>query len=271
MTSAPADIALIGGTGFYRFLDDAEEVEVETPYGPPSAKVSLATLDGVRVAFLPRHGTDHRYLPSEVPYAANLWALRSLGARRVIAFNTVGSLQPEIRRGDFVFCDQFVDRTYGRKVSAYSGRDGAHVSLADPYCPTLRPALYDAVAGLPYRFHPTGTVVVIEGPRFSTRAESLWFTQMGWGVVNMTQFPEVAIARELELCYANLSYVTDYDVAAKEIVGEEGEAVSHAMVVREFSLNSDTIVEVVRTLVAAAPPTDDCSCRTALANARFAR
>jgi 5'-methylthioadenosine phosphorylase len=266
-----ADIALIGGTGFYRFLEDAEEVAVDTPYGPPSADISLANLDGVRVAFLPRHGTDHQFLPSEVPYAANLWALRSLGARRVIGFNTVGSLQPEIRRGDFVFCDQFVDRTSGRQVTAYQGRDGVHISAAEPYCPTLRPALYEAVQSLPYRFHPGGTVVVIEGPRFSTRAESAWFTQMGWGIVNMTQFPEVAIARELELCYANLSYVTDYDVAAKEIVGEEGEAVSHAMVVREFSLNSQAIVDVVRALVAAAPPTDDCSCRTALANARLAR
>lgn len=266
------DIALIGGTGFYTFLD-GESVEVDTPYGAPSSPITIATVCDRRVAFLPRHGRSHQFLPSEVPYQANLWALRSLGARRVIAFNTVGSLQPDIRRGDFVFCDQFVDRTSGRSVSAFRGREGVHISTADPYCPTLRPALYGAVRQLPLRFHPAGTVVVIEGPRFSTRAESRWFTAMGWHVINMTQFPEVAIARELELCYANLSFVTDYDTAAKEVVAglEQAAPVSHAMVVRQFNLSESAIQQVVETLVGAAPHTDDCSCRTALKEARIAQ
>jgi 5'-methylthioadenosine phosphorylase len=267
------DIALIGGTGFYTFFGDSESVEVETPYGQPSAPVTVSEVCGRRVAFLPRHGRCHEFLPSEVPYQANLWALRSLGARRVIAFNTVGSLQPDIRRGDFVFCDQFVDRTSGRPVSAFNGGQGVHISSADPYCPTLRPALYEAVRHLPLRFHPAGTVVVIEGPRFSTRAESQWFTSMGWHVVNMTQYPEVAIARELELCYANLSFVTDYDIAAKEVVAgqEQATPVSHAMVVRQFNLNESAIQQVVEVLVGAAPDTEGCTCRTALEEARIAR
>ena len=270
-----AEIGIVGGTGFYHFFADSEEIEVDTPYGRPSAPISIATVEGKRVAFVPRHGRHHEFLPSEVPYRANLAALKSCGADRIIAFNTVGSLQLRIRKGDFVFCDQFVDRTAGRVDSIFSGPRGAHISTADPYCPTLRGAAIEAIKDLPWRFHPNGTVVVIQGPRFSTRAESRWFTQMGWEVVNMTQYPEVAIARELELCYMNLSYVTDYDVAAKEIVASDSlngsQPVSHAMVIREFSLNEGAIERVVRTLVASAPNSDTCTCRGALVDARVAR
>ncbi len=267
-----AEIGIIGGTGFYHFFTGAQDIDVETPYGIPSASVSIATVDGRSVAFIPRHGREHQFLPPAVPYMANLWALRSLGVRQVIGFNTVGSLQPDVRRGDFVFCDQFIDRTNGRADSIFTGSDGAHISTAHPYCPSMRDAATKAVGVLPQRFHHRGTVVVIQGPRFSTYAESKWYTSMGWDVINMTQYPEVALAREFEMCYMNLSYVTDYDVAAKEIVVDEtADAVSHALVIREFSLNGANIEQVIKTLVGAIPATDGCSCRTALTNARVAR
>jgi 5'-methylthioadenosine phosphorylase len=265
-------LGIIGGTGFYRFFGEAKELPVTTPYGDPSAPVSVADVAGRQVAFLPRHGVHHQYLPSEVPYAANLWALRSLGARQVLAFNTVGSLQPHIRRGDFVFADQFVDRTSSRRSTIFTGPDGAHISTASPYCERMRALAVRAVDHLPGTFHPAGTVVVIEGPRFSTRAESHWFTQMGWHIVNMTQFPEVAIARELEMCYANMSYVTDYDVAAKEVAALEGATpVTHALVIREFSLGERRIEEVVEAMIAGLPSAEDCSCWHALDEARVAR
>lgn len=266
------EIGIIGGTGFYRFFEHAEDTEVKTPYGSTSAPISLATVDGRSVGFVPRHGRHHQFLPTEVPYKANLWALRSLGAKHIMGFNTVGSLQPHVRRGDFVFCDQFVDRTSGRDDSLFRGLEGAHISTAQPYCPRLRDAAIEAAKALPFRFHPSGTVVVIQGPRFSTRAESKWFTQMGWDVVNMTQYPEVVLARELETCYFNVSYVTDYDVAAKEIAAaEEVEPVSHAMVIREFSLNELRIDQLVKTLITAMPRGGGCSCQSALEGSRVAR
>lgn len=267
-----ADIGIIGGTGFYRFFADSTDRTVATPFGETSAPLSLATVSGRSVAFIPRHGRCHEHLPSEVPYRANLWAMRSLGVRQVIAFNTVGSLQQHIRRGDFVLANQFVDRTSGRPDTIFHGPDGAHISSAEPYCETMRAAATAALARMQESFHPEGTVVVIQGPRFSTRAESRWFTQMNWDIVNMTQYPEVAIARELELCYMNLSYVTDYDVAAKEIASADPCApVSHALVLKEFSLNESRIERVVNALVAAMPDSGACPCRSALDGARVGR
>lgn len=220
------------------------------------------------IAFLPRHGRKHEYLPSEVPYRANLWALRELGVRQIIAFNTVGSLQPSYRRGDFVLVDQFVDRTWGRPDSFFGNGKGAHVSSADPYCPRLRELAREALADGVGTVHPTGTVVVIQGPRFSTRAESAWFTSQGWHLVNMTQYPEVVLARELELCYMNLSYITDYDVAAREIVmSEEAEVVSHQEVVRQFNLEATRVQEAVTRMISAFPEEADCSCRHAMEGA----
>ncbi|MEU6267976.1 S-methyl-5'-thioadenosine phosphorylase [Saccharopolyspora shandongensis] len=261
-----ASIALIGGTGFYRFLDDSTDVEVDTPYGKPSAPISIAEVAGRRVAFLPRHGRNHDFLPSELPYRANLWALKQLGVRQVVAFNTVGSLQREYRKGDFVLVDQFVDRTWGRPDSYFSGGDtSAHISSAHPYCERMRGLAYETLTGLGTRVHRNGTVVVIQGPRFSTAAESKWFSGQGWHLVNMTQFPEVVLARELELCYSNVSYITDYDVAAKEVAGdEESEVVSHAGVLKAFNANSEHVLDMVRGLVGALPEDVDCACRHAL-------
>lgn len=263
-------IAIIGGTGFYDFLDGSQDVTNSTPYGEPSAPISIATVSGREVAFLPRHGRNHNFLPHEVPYRANLWALKQLGVKQVIAFNTVGSLQPEYRKGDFVLVDQFVDRTSGRSDTYFSGNVGAHISSADPYCPRLRETAAKALVGADATVHPSGTVVVIQGPRFSTRAESRWFSGQGWHLVNMTQYPEVVLARELELCYSNLSYITDYDVAAAEVVGQEGqaEAVTHHGVLSAFSADSARVLDIVRRLVEAVPDDVECGCLSALAGAR---
>lgn len=261
-------IGIIGGTGFYDYFDDFEEVVVETPYGPPSSALSVSQIAGRRIAFVPRHGRDHEFLPANVPYKANLWALRELGATSVLGFNTVGSLQPSVRKGDFVLCDQFVDRTSGRPDTFFDGPGGAHVSTAEPYCAGMRAAALEVLGERPETFHPHGTVVVIQGPRFSTRAESAWYSQMGWHVINMTQYPEVTLARELELCYLNVSYVTDYDVAAKEVVAEADEPVSHAMVIREFKNRERVIGEVLRSLIPAFDVGESCPCRSALAGAR---
>ncbi|GIF15717.1 S-methyl-5'-thioadenosine phosphorylase [Actinoplanes teichomyceticus] len=268
MSQAQASIALIGGTGFYRFIDSAGEVTVETPYGKPSAPISIAEVAGHSVAFLPRHGRNHDFLPSEVPYRANLWALKELGVRQVLAFNTVGSLQRDYRKGDFVLVDQFVDRTRRRQDTFFSGTQAAHISSATPYCARMREIAAKALTGADATVHPAGTVVVIEGPRFSTTAESRWFSQQGWHLVNMTQYPEVVLARELELCYANLSYITDYDVAAADVTdGERAEAVSHAGVLQAFSADSSRVMDIVQRIVGALPAQTDCGCQHALQGA----
>jgi 5'-methylthioadenosine phosphorylase len=201
-------VGVFGGSGFYRFLDDVEEVAVDTPYGPPSARLRLGEIDGKRVAFMPRHGDDHRLPPHRINYRANVWAMRQVGVRRILGPSACGSLKPELGPGTFVVCDQFVDRTGGREDTFYDGPQTTHVSAADPYCPDLSRVLAEAddavVRG--------GTVVVVQGPRFSTRAESRSFAAAGWDLVNMTQYPEAWLARELGLCYANLMLVTDYDV-----------------------------------------------------------
>ncbi|GLZ37108.1 S-methyl-5'-thioadenosine phosphorylase [Actinokineospora sp. NBRC 105648] len=262
-------IAIIGGTGFYEFLEGAEQVTMSTPYGETSAPISVAEVAGKSVAFVPRHGNNHDYLPADVPYRANLWALKELGVRQTVAFNTVGSLQPDYRKGDFVLADQFVDRTWGRADTFFSGDTGAHISSAEPYCGRIRTLAHEALQGADATVHPSGTVVVIQGPRFSTRAESKWFSSQGWHLVNMTQYPEVVLARELELCYANLSYITDYDVAAAEVVGaERADIVSHHNVLKAFNADSDRVLDIVRRIVAALPEETACPCRSALAEAR---
>lgn len=264
-----ATIAIIGGTGFYKFLDGAEDIEVSTPYGKTSAPLSIATVSGRDVVFLPRHGRNHDHLPAEVPYRANLWALREVGARQIVAFNTVGSLQREYRKGDFVLVDQFVDRTWGRQDTYFSGSTAAHISSAEPYCGRMRELAREALAQTDAAVHPSGTVVVIQGPRFSTVAESRWFSSQGWHLVNMTQYPEVVLARELELCYANLSYITDYDVAAAEVVGQEhAEVVSHANVLKAFNTDSGRVLGIVQRLVESLPYAVDCTCQNALDGAR---
>src|ERR671925_1011663 len=235
-----AEIGIFGGSGFYSFLEDVEEVELDTPYGRPSAPIAIGEIGGKRVAFLPRHGQNHELPPGQIPYRANVWAMKELGVRRIIGPNASGALTREPELGEFVVCDQFVDRTSGRADTFYDGPETTHVSAADPYCPDLRRLLVETAGELGIKVRDGGTVVVIQGPRFSTRAESQWFQAMGWDVINMTAYPEGYLARELELCYANISMVTDHDV------GVEGtEPVSHEAVIRVFQENNERLRELL--------------------------
>jgi 5'-methylthioadenosine phosphorylase len=204
-------IGVFGGSGFYRFLDDVAEMPVATPYGPPSAPVRVGTIEGVDVAFMPRHGDDHRLPPHRINYRANVWAMKEVGVRRIIGPCACGSLKRDLEPGTFVICDQFVDRTHARESTFYDGPQTAHVSAADPYCKELSALLADAGREEGIAVVEGGTVLIVQGPRFSTRAESRWFSESGFDVINMTQYPECWLARELELCYANVSLVTDYD------------------------------------------------------------
>jgi 5'-methylthioadenosine phosphorylase len=256
--SATAEVAVIGGSGFYELLSEATEHVVETPYGAPSAPVAIGTLAGRSVAFLPRHGPGHTLPPHLIPYRANLWALRQLGVTRVLAPCAAGSLRPDVHPGDFVVCDQLVDRTWGRADTYFEGPVVHHATFADPYCPELRQAAQDALVQAGARAHPTGTVVVVQGPRFSTRAESRWFRAAGWDVVNMTQYPEAALARELGLCYSGLALVTDYDTGVE---GQESiEAVSMDAVLAVLSRMVDTVRQVLGATVETIPATPGCSC-----------
>jgi 5'-methylthioadenosine phosphorylase len=260
-----AEIGVFGGSGFYSLLEDAEEIEVDTPYGKPSAPVTIGDVSGKRVAFLPRHGRGHELPPHEIPYLANVWALKDLGVRRIIGPNASGALKAELGLGEFVVCDQFVDRTSGRKDTFYDGPETTHVSAADPYCPDLRRLLVETAGELGIKARDGGTVVVIQGPRFSTRSESRWFQEMGWDVINMTAYPEGYLARELELCYANISMVTDHDV------GVEGAApVSHEQVVRVFTENNERLRELLLAVIPKIPPQpEEHLCATALRGARL--
>ena len=261
----PVRVGVFGGSGFYSFLDDVEEIPVDTPYGTPSAPVSVGTVAGRRVAFVPRHGVKHEFPPHTVPYRANVWALKELGVERVFGPTAVGSLQPGVRPGHFVVSDQLVDRTSGRVATFYDGPVTTHVSFADPYCPVLREVALKSAEDQGVTVHARGTVVVIEGPRFSTRAESRFYAQQGWEVINMTQFPEALLARELEMCYANISLVTDYDVG----VEGEIEAVSNDEVMRVFQENLGRLRDLLFSAVERLPEGRECPCGTALANARF--
>ena len=220
---ARADVGVFGGSGFYEFLDEVEEHEIDTPYGPPAAPVTIGTLGEVRVAFIPRHGRAHEFPPHAVPYRANVAAMRALGVRALLAPFAAGSLQPTIHPGDFVVVDQFVDRTSGRAETFYDTFDDGptHVSLADPYDAGLRAELVAAADELGITVHDGGTVVVVQGPRFSTRAESAWFRAQGWHVVNMTQHPEAALACEAGISYAAVALVTDYDTGLEGMPGVE--------------------------------------------------
>ncbi|HEU5307878.1 MAG TPA: S-methyl-5'-thioadenosine phosphorylase [Acidimicrobiia bacterium] len=256
-----ADIGVFGGSGFYTFLDDAETVRVETPWGAPSAPVTVARVAGVDVAFLPRHGVHHELPAHRVDYRANVAAMRALGVRAVLAPFAAGSLRPDLRPGDLVVVDQLVDRTQGREDTYHDHfADGPeHVSLADPYDHDLRQVLLRAARTEGATAHDGGTVVVINGPRFSTRAESRWFARMGWDLVNMTQYPEAALAREAGIAYAGLALVTDYDTG---LIGDDGVApVTQDQVFAMFEANLERLRRVlvraasVLATRSAAPPT----------------
>lgn len=244
-------LAVIGGSGFYTFFDkDARSISVDTPYGAPSGAITVGRVGRHEVAFLPRHGANHQFSPHSVPYRANMWALRALGVRRVFAPCAVGSLTPELGPGSMVVPDQLVDRTSAR-ADTYFDSGGIHVGFADPYCPTLRAAateLPGVVDG--------GTMVVIQGPRFSTRAESRWFAAQGFTLVNMTGYPEAVLARELEMCYAAIALVTDLDAGI-----EAGAGVRAVDVFAEFERNMVPFKQLVReALESAADAAEERTC-----------
>ena len=241
-------LAVIGGSGFYNFFGpNSHRIEVATPYGEPSSAITIGDVGGRTVAFVPRHGRNHEFSPHTVPYRANMWALRSLGVRRVFGPCAVGSLTPDLGPGSVVVPDQLVDRTSGR-AQTYFDNGGIHVSFADPYCTELRSAAIrsDVVDG--------GTMVVIEGPRFSTRAESTWYAAQGWTLVNMTGYPEAVLARELEMCYAAIALVTDLDAGL-----EAGTGVTTVDVFSEFERNLPHFKTLVQAAIEAVTGDDTCS------------
>ena len=254
-----ADIGVFGGSGFYSFLDNVEEVEIDTPYGKPSDKIAIAVYEGKKVAFLPRHGKNHQYPPHMVPYRANLYAMKQLGVKKIIGPTASGSLQPYIKPGDFVVCDQFVDRTWGRKDTYYDGPETKHISSAYPYCPELRKLAIETGKSLGITIHEKGTVVVIQGPRFSTVAESRWFSKMGWEVINMTQYPECYLARELGICYVNIALITDYDAGLEG--RDDIRPVTHEAVLKVFNENNEKVKAMLFEMIKKIDPKDDkCGC-----------
>jgi 5'-methylthioadenosine phosphorylase len=258
-----AEIGIFGGSGFYEFLSDVSEVRVATPFGEPSATPVIGEVGGKRVAFIPRHGRSHEFPPAQIPYRANVWAMKELGVRRIIGPCASGALRADLSLGEFVVCDQLIDRTWGRADTFYEGPVTTHVSAADPYCPDLRRILVETGRELGIPVRDGGTVVVIQGPRFSTRAESQWFQAANGTVINMTAYPEGYLARELELCYANISMVTDHDVG----VGG-AEPVSHETVLEVFQQNNARLRELLFAAVPKIGPQPDDLCASALDGAR---
>jgi 5'-methylthioadenosine phosphorylase len=244
-----ADIGIFGGSGFYSLLDDVREAKVDTPYGAPSDSVFLAMVAGRRVAFMPRHGRRHTIPPHKVNYRANVWAMRSLGVQAVISPCAAGSLQRHVEPGHFVVSDQFVDRTSGRADTFFDGPIVSHVSSAEIYDPILRGIALDVIREHGITVHDGGTVVVIQGPRFSTRSESKWFSDAGWEVINMTQYPEAYLCRELGMAVVNIALITDYDAG----VLEGTEAVTAHDVLEVFEQNAERIRKVVLDMVGRFP------------------
>lgn len=260
-----AEIGVIGGSGLYDpgILESMERVKVYTPYGEPSDDITVGMMGDKKVAFLPRHGKGHRIPPHMINYRANIWALESMGVRWVMAVSAVGSLQDEYKPGDIVVPDQFIDMTKARSYTFFDGPRVAHVSMADPFCDQLREELISTTRGLGYSVHDHGTYICIEGPRFSTRAESRLWRSWGAHIVGMTLIPEVNLACEAQMCYAMLSLVTDYDVwAERPVTAEE--------VTRTMNENVEMAKDVLVNAVYRLPSTPDpnrCSCCEALKTA----
>jgi 5'-methylthioadenosine phosphorylase len=267
--AAPAErIAVIGGSGFYDFPDlaDRREVEVETPFGRPSDPIITGMLADRPVAFLARHGRGHRLGPSELPARANVYALKSVGVGRIISVNACGSMKESIAPLDVVIPDQLFDRTRSRPSTFFEGGIVAHVGFAEPFCSVLSDTLYRAAQTVGTRVHLGGTYVCIEGPQFSTRAESRIYRQWGVDVIGMTALPEARLAREAEICYAALAFATDYDVWH-----ESEEAVTVEMVVRVLLANVETGKQIIRTALPEVPVERTCPCSSALDGAIITR
>jgi 5'-methylthioadenosine phosphorylase len=260
--SMRAEIGIIGGTGFYdpQIIRNAKETRLNTPYGPPSDSIMIGELEGRKVAFIPRHGKKHTIRPTDVNSRANIHALKELGVQRILAPSTVGSLREEYRPGDVVFADQFIDRTTRREESFYTGSKVRHISVAEPMCPDLRKILMSVARKMRINYHRSGTYVCIEGPRFSTKAESRMFRSWGADVVGMTLVPECVLAREAEICYASIGTVTDYDVWKEH-------PVSASEVARTMKANIEKVKNIITETVAEIPKERTCECKDALKSA----
>ncbi|MEE9365315.1 MAG: S-methyl-5'-thioadenosine phosphorylase [Dehalococcoidales bacterium] len=259
-----AKIAVIGGSGLYDIegMKDIEEVDINTPFGKPSDKIVVGKLEGVGIAFLPRHGRGHRILPTEVPYRANIYALKSIGVERIIGINSVGSLKEEYKPNDLLIPDQLIDRTRGRVSTFFGEGIVAHIPFGEPFCPSLSQLVYGAAKDAGATAHQGGTYVVMEGPAFSTKAESLLYRSWGADVIGMTALPEAKLAREAEICYAVIACITDYDCWRR---GHD--AVTAEMIIGRLRQNVDTAKRIIKLAVQKVPPKRDCDCATALSTA----
>ena len=245
MAEELASIGIFGGSGFYKFLDNIEEYKIDTPYGETSDALMLGKIADKKVAFMPRHGRNHTIAPHKVNYRANVWAMREIGCKAVISPCAAGSLQKDVKPGDIVFCDQYVDRTSGRIDTFFEYNNIQHVSAADPYCPELRRVAIASAKKLGLPYHDKGTVVVIQGPRFNTKAESKFYTNQGWEVINMTQYPEVHLVKELGMRSLNISLITDYDAG----LVADCEPVSHQAVMKIFAENIEKLQKLLFMIV----------------------
>jgi 5'-methylthioadenosine phosphorylase len=256
-----AEFGVIGGSGLYdpKLLKNIQEIAVDTPYGKPSDVITVGELNGKTVAFLPRHGKKHTIRPTDVPARANIFALKKLGVKRILATSTVGSLKEEYHPGEIVFVDQFIDRTTRREESFYTIAEGkvCHISVAEPMCPELHKILIGVAKNLKLKMHETGTYVCIEGPRFSTKAESRMYRQWGADVVGMTLVPEVVLAREAEICYVNISTVTDYDVWKEHVVSVDE-------IISVMKNNMENLKRIIGEAVLKVPEVCTCGCGSAL-------
>src|SRR3989304_4042289 len=254
-----AEIGIIGGTGLYdpELLKNVEEVTVDTPYGAPSDAITIGELAGRRVAFLPRHAKKHTIRPTDINSRANIFALKKLGVQRILAPSAVGSLKEDYKPGDIAYVDQFIDRTTRREQSFYTKKKVCHISVAEPMCTELRQTLIAIAKEIGIRAHPTGTYVCIEGPRFSTKAESRLFRSWGADVIGMTLVPECVLAREAEVCYASIATITDYDVW-------KDHPVSADEVVATMKASVEKVKRIILETVSRLPKERDCGCKDAL-------
>jgi 5'-methylthioadenosine phosphorylase len=259
-------IGIFGGSGFYSLLDKAETIEKETPFGPPSSPITIGTIGKKEVAFIARHGLHHEFPPHRIPYKANIFAFKELGVKRIIAPTAVGSLKMQVEPGHFIVPDQFVNFTR-REDTFYEERPVTHISAAEPYCPELRKITLETAQELNLPIHSSGTAVVIDGPRFSSMAESNFYRSQNWDIINMTQYPEMVLARELEMCYVNISIVTDYDAGVKEdpkITPASAEDVINAL-----GENNEKMKKLISEIVPKIPEIRQCICSHALEGSRF--
>jgi 5'-methylthioadenosine phosphorylase len=260
-----AKIGIIGGSGFYSLLDKPVEIDKANAYGKPSAPVAIGKMHGKSVAFIPRHGLKHTLQPHRVPYRANIEAMAELGVHWLISTNAVGSLKKDYMPGDFVFFDQFVNMTHGRADTFYDADKVVHISTADPYCGELNAIAAKSAEKLGFKYHRNGTVVVINGPRFSSKAESRFFARQGFEVINMTQYPEVVLAREKSMCYLGIGIVTDYDAGLEG--REDIKSVSADDLVKAFGSSIAKTKQLIDEIVQRIPESRDCKCSRSLDDA----